>query len=400
MAAPRMADPNSVRLIPYGRQVVEEDDIRRVAETLRSAWLTQGPAVAEFENAVARQCGAAGAVAVNSGTGALYLAAQALNIKPGGEVITTPITFAATANAVLSRGGTVRFADIDPLTGNIDPASVEPLIGPRTVGIISVDFAGQMCDYAELGALAKRHGLWLLEDASHAIGSEIEVEGVRRFAGGVPGVTAAVFSFHPVKTITCGEGGMVVGGDLALLDEVAFLRSHGITRDQHRLEKKEGPWWYEMQALSGNYRMPDINAALGLAQLAKLERFKARRRELWARYNEAFAGMEELTLPVEKPGSNACWHLYALRWKMERLVLGKRELFEEMARRGIGVNLHYIPLYRHPYYRDRVEMPRPLPEAERYYAGAMTIPLHCAMTDADQARVIEAIRTVAAEFKR
>ena len=395
-----MSDLNANRTIPYGRQVVEEDDIRRVAETLRSAWLTQGPAVSEFEGAVARQCGAAGAVAVNSGTAALYLAAQALGVKPGDEVITSPITFAATANAVLARGGAVRFADIDPLTGNLDPMSVESLITARTVGVISVDLAGQMCDYTALGALAKRHGLWLLEDASHSIGSRIEAAGAMRAAGGVPGVTAAVFSFHPVKTITCGEGGMVVGGDAALLDEVAFLRSHGITRDARRLEQSEGPWWYEMQALSGNYRMPDINAALGLTQLAKLERFKARRRKLWARYNEAFAGIEELVLPVEAPGSDACWHLYLLRWRMERLKMGKRELFEEMARRGVGVNLHYIPLYRHPYYRDKAGATRPLPEAERYYAGAMTIPLHCAMTDEDQAQVIEAVRAVVNGFRR
>lgn len=378
----------------YGRQYIDQSDIDAVTETLKSDWLTQGPACSEFEKTVAAYHRASHGVLVSNGTAALFILAQALGLKPGNEVIVTSITFAASANAVKYCGADVIFADIDPVTWNISPASVKNLITDKTVGIIAVDLAGQMCDLDALGEIAEEHNLWIIEDAAHAVGSFGSFKTGRHAPGTHPAVSAATFSFHPVKTITTGEGGMIITNDKTLAEKCALLRSHGITRDTDLLEQNDGPWYYEMLEFSGNYRLPDINAALGLSQFKKLDSFKEKRRALFLMYKDILADIDGITAPVEIQGRESCWHLFVIRWQMERITLSKQELFAEVRNRGIGINLHYIPTYRMPFYRKNMQSLPKCPEAEKYYKEAMTIPLHCNMNEDDVKYVTDSLKDI------
>ncbi|MGD0153009.1 MAG: UDP-4-amino-4,6-dideoxy-N-acetyl-beta-L-altrosamine transaminase [Thermacetogeniaceae bacterium] len=390
---------NEDRFIPYAHQWIEEDDIAAVAEVLRSDWLTCGPKVAEFERSFASYVGASYAVAVSSGTAALHAAAFAAGIGPGDEVITTPLTFAATANCALYRGGIPVFADIDPRTYNIDPQSIEPRITARTRAIIPVHFAGQPCDLEAIHRLAQRHGLTVIEDAAHALGATYD----GRRIGGLSDLT--IFSFHPVKQITTGEGGMVTTNAQELYDKLLMFRSHGLTRDagKWRHPSEPSPWYYEVQFLGYNYRLTDIQAALGISQLKKADRFLARRRVIVSQYNEAFADLPVIITPVEAAKAQSAWHLYVIQLA-ENAPDSRDKLCRHLKDSGIAANLHYIPLYRHPLYAGlstRHQAPpgqspdrrwlQEYPETERYYRRALTLPLFPAMTDADVSRVVEAV---------
>ncbi|MBL8800127.1 MAG: UDP-4-amino-4,6-dideoxy-N-acetyl-beta-L-altrosamine transaminase [Planctomycetia bacterium] len=368
--------------IPYGRQWIDDDDVAAVADVLRSDWLTTGPKVAEFEAALAACGGTRYAVAYCNGTAALHGMMFALDIGPGDEVIVPALTFAATANAVVYQGGTPVFADVDPDTLLMDPASVSARITARTRAIIAVDYAGQPCDYDALQSLADRHGLALLADACHALGGSYR----GRRAGSLARMTA--FSFHPVKTIACGEGGAVTTDDADLNARLRLFRNHGISTD-HRQREAAGAWYYEMVELGYNYRLSDIHCALGLSQLAKLPRFLERRRAIARRYDAAFAGSTNLQPLARQDNVEHAYHLYVVR-------LPERDAaFATLRRQGIGVNVHYVPVHLHPFYRQRFGTAAGLcPVAEQAYRHILSLPIYPGLSDADQTRVLGAVRSV------
>jgi perosamine synthetase len=377
-------------MLPYGRHWVDEQDIQAVVAALRSDWLTTGPRVAEFEEAFARAAGARFAVAVSSGTAALHAAAFAVGIGPGDEVITTPMTFAATTNAVRYQGGTVVFADVRADTLGLDPTAVEPLITPRTKAIITVDYAGQPSDLDELGALAGRHDLSLIEDASHALGATYR----GRRVGTLARVTT--FSLHPVKHITTGEGGMVTTDDPALAHRLRIFRTHGITTEAR---ERDG-WLYEMVALGYNYRLTDFQCALGLSQLGKLPAWLARRRAIARRYAAAFAGLPEVEPLAALPDREPAWHLYVVRLALARLRADRGEIFRALRAENIGVNVHYIPVPWHPYYQALGYKKGAWPVAEQAYERLVSLPLFPAMTDRDVDDVVAAVGKVLEHFRR
>ncbi|MZP29433.1 UDP-4-amino-4,6-dideoxy-N-acetyl-beta-L-altrosamine transaminase [Heliobacterium undosum] len=370
--------------IPYARQSIDEDDIAAVAEALRGDYLTTGPAIDRFEAAVASRAGARFGVALSSGTAALHAAYFAAGIGPGDEVILPANTFAATANAALYLGAKPVFADIEPDTGNMAVEAVEALITPRTRAIVPVHFAGLPADVPAIRDLAERYGLLVIEDAAHALGAAVDARPV----GSLSAMTA--FSFHPVKHIATGEGGMVVTDDEALYRRLTLFRSHGITRDRSQMKADEGPWYYEMHALGYNYRMTDIQAVLGESQLKKLDCFLARRREIAHCYDRELACLSDvLALPGRRPGRDSAWHLYVIR-----LLAGaerRRDLVTYLHERGILVNVHYRPVYLHPYYRALGYAPGLCPLAERFYSQAVSLPMYYGLTAAQQAKVIDAV---------
>lgn len=380
--------------LPYGHQSIDEEDIRAVMEVLRSEFLTCGSKVPALEEKLCRITGAAHCTAVSNGTAALHTACLAAGIGPGDEVITTPITFAASANAVLYCGGTPVFADINPRTYAIDPAAIEAHITSRTRAVIAVDFTGQACDYGAIQSICRRHNLLLIEDAAHSIGTSY----CGRPVGSIADLTT--FSFHPVKTVTAGEGGAVMSSDPEFAQRVLLYARHGITRDAALLQKQEGNWYYEQQLLGYNYRMTDIQCALALSQLEKLDRFAARRRELTRRYDEAFRDLPEVFVQEETPGSDTVRHLYVLRLNLARLRCGRREFYDAMQAENIGVNVHYIPVYYFPYYRKLGYQKGLCPNAEDYYERCLTLPLFYGMTDQDQRDVVEAVSKVAAYYRK
>lgn len=380
-------------MIPYGRQEIGDDDVEAVATVLRSEWLTQGPAVPRFERAVASRCGAAHAVAVNSATSALHLACLALGLGQGDLLWTTPLTFVASANCARYCGAEVDFVDIDPSTCNMSVAALAEKLARAAVAgrlpkiVVPVHFAGRPCDMAAIHALGQRYGFRIVEDASHAIGASYRGEPV----GNCRYSDITVFSFHPVKIITTGEGGMALTNDAALAETMALLRSHGITRDPARMDHEpDGPWYYQQIALGFNYRMTDIQAALGLSQLQRLDAFVARRRELAERYQQHLTDLP-LTLPGETPEERSAWHLYVIRLRREQIRRTHREVFAALRAAGIGVNLHYIPVHTQPYYRQLGFRPGDFPEAERYYAEAISLPMYAALGDDQQDEVISAV---------
>ena len=380
-------------MLPYGRQWVDEADVQAVVEVLRSNWLTTGPKVREFEERVAEYVGAREAVAVNSGTAALHVAAFAAGIGPGDEVITTPLTFAASANCVLYLGGQPVFADVCPDTLNIDPDDVARKITSKTKAIIAVDFTGQPCDYKAIRALTEEHGLMVIEDAAHALGAEYNGQRV----GTLNELTT--FSFHPVKHVTTGEGGMVVTNDSDLAAKMRAFRTHGITSD-FRQRAEAGSWVYKMVDLGYNYRLPDINCALGLAQMSKLDGWLTRRREIAARYTEAFAQMPEGDVPAVLAGTNPAWHLYVIELGLERLRAGRKEVFTALRAENIGVNVHYIPVYWHPHYQQLGYEKGLCPVAEAAYERLISLPMFPGMTDQDVNDVIEALGKVLGYYAR
>lgn len=394
-----------VRDIPYSRQWIERAEIEAVEAVLRSERITQGPRIDEFEQELAKHCGAVGAVAVANGTAALHLACLSAGVGPGWEVITSPISFVASANCALYCGATPRFVDIDPETFTLDPDKLEDCLcrapaggGPGRRILLPVHFAGHPCRMTEIRALADRYGAMIVEDAAHALGARWRSpDGSWHTVGSGSHSGMTTFSFHPVKHITTGEGGAVLSNDPDLLDRVRLLRSHGITQDPDRIAKGQGPWYYEMQCLGFNYRITDLQCALGLRQLARLEQFVVRRREIARRYSEAFRDCPGVLLPVERDWAEASYHLYVIRLKLERLRQTKGEIVEALAKRGIRTQVHYIPIHLQPYYRTRFGFKGgDFPVAEEYYRQALSIPLYPAMTDSDVAHVIESVRAILA----
>lgn len=372
--------------IPYGRQWVDDADIATVDEALRSDFLTTGPAVPAFEAALAKVTGTRRAVAVNSGTAALHAMYFAAGISSGDEIVTSPMTFAATANAALFLGATVRFVDVDAGTGNIDPARLEPELTERTRAVVAVDYAGQPADYDALRAICAERGLVLLADAAHALGASDRGRPVGSLAD------ASAFSFHPVKPITTAEGGAVVTDDEELAERAARFRTHGITRDRDLMMRDEGPWFHEQLDLGYNYRLPDVLAALGHSQLGRLEAFIDRRREIARRYATAFADLESLELPVVRAGTEPGWHLYVV---LVRDATRRRAFFERLQAWGILVQVHYIPVYLHPYYRGLGYAPGLCPIAEDRYARSISLPVFPRMTDAQVDAVVDRVRAAA-----
>ena len=381
-------------LLPYGHQWIDEEDISAVVQVLRSDWITTGPKVADFEQAFADFVGAREAVAVSSGTAALHAAMFALGIGTGYEVIVPPMTFAATANCVVFQGGTPIFADVDPDTLLLDPAQVEAKITPRTKALIAVDYGGQPCDYDALWAIANRHGLALVADACHALGGSYRGRPVGSLAD------LSAFSFHPVKHITTGEGGMVTTDDPDLAHRMRVFRNHGVTTD-HRHREQQGSWFYEMLDLGYNYRLTDFQCALGMSQLHKLPEWVARRQEIAQRYNAAFAVMPAVhPLAVREDASHA-YHLYVIHLDLEELRATRPQIFAALRAEGIGVNVHYIPAHLHPFYRERFGTgPGICPVAEAAYERMITLPIFPTMSDNDVADVIAAVRKVLEVYKR
>lgn len=368
--------------LPYGRQTIEQADIDAVTAVLRSDWLTTGPSVAAFEQRFAEYVAADHAVAVSNGTAALHLSALAAGIGPGDEVIVPSMTFAASANCVRYAGGTVVFADVRDDTLTIDPAHVESLITDRTKAIVAVDYAGVPCDLDALMAIADRHGLLLIEDACHAPGA--------RFGDRLVGTIAhlTVFSFHPVKHLTTAEGGMVTTNDPALAARVRRLRNHGIDTD-FRQREQTGTWEYDMVELGFNYRLPDLNCALGTAQLERLDAWVTRRRQIADRYAELFDGHPLVRLPAEPDDRRASWHLYPVR--VGENPDDRARAFTEMRAAGIGVNVHYRPVHLHTYYRQLGYAPGLTPVAERAYDGLLSLPMWPGIGDTDQERVVSSL---------
>jgi perosamine synthetase len=380
-------------LLPYGRQSVDEADIAAVIEVLRGDWLTTGPKVGEYEAAWVERVGAQYAVAVSSGTAALHAATFAAGIGPGDEVIVPAMTFAASANCVLYQGGIPVFADVQPDTLNVDPVAVERAVTPRTRAIVTVDYAGQPADLDELRDITGQHGLVLIEDAAHAVGATYRGKPV----GALSHVTA--FSTHPVKHVTTGEGGLITTDDGSLAQRMRWFRNHGITTD-HRQRAEKGGWYYEMVDLGYNYRLPDINCALGLSQLRKLDEWLARRRDIAAQYHQAFSDLPAIRPLTVSPDREPAWHIYPVLLDLDRLRADRAQVFAALRAENIGVNVHYIPVYWHPYYARRGYARGLCPAAEAAYERLITLPLFPAMSDADVADVIEAVRKVASEYWR
>lgn len=381
--------------LSYGHQYIDADDIEAVTEVLKSDYLTCGPKVTELETALCKLIGASYCTAVSNGTAALHVACLAASIGLGDEVITTPITFAASANAILYCGGKPVFADIDPKTYTIDPAAIEQCVTEHTKAVIAVDFTGAACDYDAIRAICEKHRLLLIEDAAHSIGTTYRGAHV----GSIADLTT--FSFHPVKTITAGEGGAVLSKESALAARVELFAKHGITRDPTLLQEQgNSNWYYEQQMLGYNYRMTDIQCALALSQLRKLERFSSRRRELVRRYDDAFSEVPEIIVQSEVEGSDTVRHLYIIRLNLGRLTCGRKEFYDAMQAENIGVNVHYIPVYWFPYYQALGYQKGLCPNAEAYYESSMTLPLYYSMTDQDQEDVIHAVKKVVEYYRK
>lgn len=381
-------------MIPYGRQTISQKDIEAVTEVLRSDWLTQGPTVPRFEAAVAQRVGARYAIAVNSATSALHIACLALGLGPGDLLWTSPNTFVASANCGLYCGADVDFVDIDPETLNMSVAALaDKLLEARRQGrlpkvIVPVHFAGRPTEQEAIWALAQEFGFRVLEDASHAIGASAQGEPV----GSCRWSDITVFSFHPVKIITTGEGGMALTNDATLAQRMMMLRSHGVTRDENLMSiEPEGPWYYEQQMLGFNYRMTDIQAALGLSQLANLEVWIARRHQLADAYDQAFADLP-LILPQRSPHIRSALHLYVIQIDSERSQVDRKTLFDHLRAAGIGVNVHYIPVHTQPFYRRLGFAPGDFPNSEAYYARCLSLPMYAGLSDADQSYVIDKVR--------
>lgn len=389
-------EPIRTDRIEYGRQWVDEDDIKCVADVLRGPLITCGPKVKEFEEKLAKYCEAKYAVAVSNGTAALHCACIAAGIGPGDEVITTPMTFAASANCAIYCGGTPVFADINPETYNIDPKSIREKISPKTKAIVAVDFTGQVVEAREIRTICDEYGLVFIEDAAHSIGSKYEGKKVGSFAD------MTCMSFHPVKTITGGEGGAILTNDETLHEKLVLAHSHGITKreDSFECEEPEGIWWYEQQELGFNYRMTDFQAALLISQLGKIERFIARRKEIVSFYNEKLAEVKGIVLQKELPETDNAKHLYVIRLDLSKLKCTRREFFDAMSAEGIQCQVHYIPVYWFPYYNKLGYRKGLCKNAEAVYSTVMSIPLYPKMTNRDMEDVVCAIKKVCAYYEK
>jgi perosamine synthetase len=390
--------PVRAKLLPYGRQSLDDADIQAVVEVLKSDWLTTGPKVGEFEERFAAWVGARHAVSFSSGTAALHGSAFAARLEPGDEAITTPLTFCATANCILYQGATPVFADVSPDTLNLDPGEVSRKLSARASSrvkaIMAVDYAGHPAALDELGEMAKTHGALLIEDACHALGAEYRGKRV----GGIADMT--VFSFHPVKHLTTGEGGMVTTNDARLAETLRRFRNHGISSEA-RERQEAGQWFYEMVLLGFNYRLTDIACALGLSQLTKLGPNLARRREIAAQYTAAFRDVPELIPPSVRAEVNPAWHLYPIRLDSTKLTVDRGQIFRALRAENIGVSVHYIPVHLHPYYRHEFgHRDGECPVAEAAYERLISLPMFHGMTDADVEDVVGAVSKVISHYAR
>jgi len=375
-------------IIPYSRQLVDDDDIRNVVEALGADLITQGPKVREFEEALARYCGTRYAVVFSSGTAALHSAYSAAGVQGGDEILTSPMTFAATANAALYLGARPVFVDVEPDTGNIDASQIERHISRKTKAIVPVHYAGHPVDLDEVRVVAKKHDLIVIEDACHALGAEYK----SRRTGSLSEMT--VFSFHPVKPITTGEGGAVVTNNIDFYKAMMTFRSHGIVRDDGELKgRSHGAWYYEMQGLGYNYRITDIQCALGLSQLTRLDTFVDRRREIAKRYEEAFRDNPWFDIPIVRDYASPSWHLYVLRLR-DKVLKRKSEIFDRLRAKGLGVQVHYIPVYLHPYYSELGYQKGLCPESEEFYSRALSIPMYQGMTEDELRTVVNVVLEV------
>ena len=387
--------PVRTNRISYGHQFIDEDDIKAVEAVLRSDFLTCGPEIDKLEKKLCDITGAKYAVLCANGTAALHIACLSAGVGEGDEVITTPITFAASANCALYCGAKPVFADINEETYNLDPDEAEKKVTSKTKAIIPVDYTGQAAELKRFRQIADKHNLVFIEDAAHSIGTVYDGKNV----GSIADMTT--FSFHPVKTVTGGEGGAVLTNNEEYYKKLLLFRAHGITRDPSMMEREsDGPWYYEQVALSTNYRMTDMQAALINSQLNKLKRFSDRRKEIVSKYNEAFSKMPEVFVQKEIPESDSTRHLYILRIKPEMLSIDRAKFFEAMSAEGIGCNVHYIPVYRHPYYEHLGYKKGLCPKAEKLYSEIMSIPLYPAMTDKDVDDVIEAVTKIVDYYRK
>lgn len=380
-----------MKKIPYGRQHITGDDIAAVVETLKSDYLTQGPKIAEFEHKFAEYVGAPYAVAVNNATSGLHLAAKALGVEPGQRVIVTPMTFAASANCIRYCGGDVTFCDIDPRTFLMDAAKLEKILDANPkgtfAGMVIVDFAGYPHNLEEFRSIADKHGLWIIEDACHAPGAAwIDSKGQRQLTGSSRFADCTVFSFHPVKHIATGEGGMVTTADPKLYDKLCLYRTHGITKDPALLDHSDGGWYYEMIDLGFNYRLTDIQAALGVSQLSRAEQGLARRREIARRYDEAFADVDWITTPWRAGDIEHAFHLYVIQ------VPDRKKVYDYLHEHGILAQVHYAPLHLMPYYRQFGWTDGSLPVVEEYYRHCLSLPMYPTLTDEEQQYVIDTLK--------
>lgn len=392
MELPAIEGGSPVREKPiyYGHQYIDEADIQAVVDVLRSDYLTCGPKIEELEQKLCALTGAKYAAVCANGTAALHIAALSAGVCAGDEVITTPITFAASANCALYCGARPVFADIDPETYNIDPAKVEAAITPKTKAVVAVDYTGQSAALDPLRELCKKHGLVLIEDGAHVIGTTYK----GRPNGSISDMTT--FSFHPVKTVTGGEGGAVLTNDEALYEKLLLYRAHGITRKEDLMEhSSDGPWYYEQIALGYNYRMTDMQAALIISQLNKLPMFSRRRKEIVARYDQAFSGHPAFFVQREIPESDTTRHLYILHLVPERLRIDRKQFFDALAAENVCCNVHYIPTYYFPYYEKSGYKKGLCPNAEKLYEEIITLPLYYGMSDGDVESVIEAVLKLA-----
>ena len=379
----------------YGRQYIDEDDIKAVVDVLRSDFLTCGPNITSLERKLCEVTGAKYAVAVSNGTAALHIACLAANIGEGDEVITTPITFAASANCALYCGARPVFADINPETYNISPESIKEHLSANTKAVVAVDFTGQATELNEISALCKEHNLVLIEDAAHSLGTVYD----GRPVGSIADMTT--FSFHPVKTVTSGEGGAVTTNDEELYRKLRLYPTHGITRNLDEMQNpSDAGWYYEQVDLGYNYRMTDIQAALLLSQLEKLPAFSARRKEIVKRYDEVFGTMPEIIVQQEIPESDTTRHLYILRLNRSLLTCDRREFFDALRAENIGTQVHYIPVYWHSYYEKLGYKKDLCPEAEKLYSEILSIPLFYSMSDEDVEDVIIAVKKLITAFRK
>ncbi len=385
--------PVRSQLLPYGRQFITDEDINAVCEVLRSNWLTTGPKIDEFESLFAQAVGSKYAVAVSSGTAALHLALIAGDIGPGDEVITSPITFVATANCICYQGATPVFVDVEPDTLNIDPAKIEEAITPRTRAIIAVDYAGHPCDLEPIMALCKKHSLLLIQDSAHALGAHYQGKPV----GSLADVTA--FSLHPVKHITTGEGGMATTNNEELAQRLKRFRNHGLTSD-HRQRQKSGAWHYDMEELGYNYRLTELNGTLGISQLEKLPKLVARRQEIVAQYESAFSKITEIDLPICRTDCNSSWHLYVPQLNLDQLTADRDLIFQAMRAENIGANVHYAPVPWFSYYQKRGYQKGNWPVAETAFQRILSLPLWPGMNTDDVQDVARALEKVISAFKK
>jgi len=382
--------------IYYGRQWINESDIKAVEQVLESDFITCGPKVDELESTLCELTGAKHAVVVNSGTSALHCACIAAGIGPGDEVITTPLTFAASANCAVYCGATPIFADVDPDTYMIDPASIRANITERTKAIVAVDYTGQAVDIDEIKTICEENNLLFIEDAAHSIATKYKGKQV----GSLADMTC--FSFHPVKTVTGGEGGAILTNDDDLYQKLVLAHVHGITHDEDLMEDgpHEGPWCYEQISLGFNYRLTDFQAALITSQLSRVDCFAQRRKEIVSKYNAAFSEIPEIIIQKETPGSDSCRHLYIIRLDLDKLNCTRREFFDAMSAENVQCQIHYIPVYWFPFYKKRGYAKGLCPVAEEIYKGIMSIPLYPRMTDQDVEDVIHAVKKVVENYRR